>query len=188
VLEDDIDMEWTLERRLQYLFHALPPNWDVLMIGNILSARFAPAPSDADRTGHCASNENTFHALPGNPHLHPAGTPLCTTAYAVKRTGAQRLVRHLRTAAFAYSRPIDHAFVQLVVSQREHEHEQEHEQAHRPRPGAHFFSVVPPIVVQTYSSTSDIAYGFGGEQSDFLEDSTRERIRLEARGAADALS
>ncbi|KAJ7287136.1 hypothetical protein C8J57DRAFT_1652959, partial [Mycena rebaudengoi] len=156
VLEDDIDMEWTLERRLQYLFHALPSNWDVLMIG------------------HCASDENTFHALPGNPHLHPAGTPLCTTAYAVKRTGAQRLVRHLRTAAFAYSRPIDHAFVQLV--------------AHRPRPGAHFFSVVPPIVVQTYSSTSDITYGFGGEQSDFLEDSTRERIRLEARGAADALS
>ncbi|KAJ7266796.1 hypothetical protein C8J57DRAFT_1618197 [Mycena rebaudengoi] len=186
VLEDDIDMEWTLERRLQYLFHALPSNWDVLMIGNTLSARFAPAPSDADRTGHCVSNKNMFHVLPTNPHLHPAGTPLCTTAYTIKCTGAQHLVCHLRTAAFAYLCPIDHAFVQLVVLQREHEHE--HEQAHRLQPGTHFFSVVPPIVVQTYSSTSDITYGFGEEQSDFLKDSTRERIRLEARGAADTLS
>ena len=33
VFEDDIDMEWDLERRLRSMWPALPPDWDVVMLG-----------------------------------------------------------------------------------------------------------------------------------------------------------
>jgi GR25 family glycosyltransferase involved in LPS biosynthesis len=33
IFEDDIDMEWDLERRLRYLWSFLPDNWDMVLIG-----------------------------------------------------------------------------------------------------------------------------------------------------------
>jgi hypothetical protein len=40
VFEDDIDMEWDLERRLRYLWQFLPNKWDMVMIGTL---HFLPA-------------------------------------------------------------------------------------------------------------------------------------------------
>ncbi|KAJ7030014.1 hypothetical protein C8F04DRAFT_1264362 [Mycena alexandri] len=146
VFEDDIDVEWMLENRLKRLLPALPSEWDVLMLG------------------HCSSKETDLNPLPSNPFLHPSTNPRCTNGYAVTRRGAQRLVRRLRTPAFAFSRPIDHAFAHIVELQR------------RPpknaKPGMHFFSVYPPVVVQQYTSRNDT-------QVERLEDSTRERMELE---------
>ncbi|KAJ7287125.1 hypothetical protein C8J57DRAFT_1495598 [Mycena rebaudengoi] len=160
ILEDDVDPEWHLERRLQGFFPALPPNWDVLMIS------------------HCSSDSETLPSLPSSPFLRPANEPLCTSGYAVTRRGAQRLARHLRSAPFAYSRPIDHAFVHLVHHQRLHDRHPDPAPG-TVRSGAHFFSVTPPVVVQTYASVSDIVSGgVGGRQKDWLEDSTQERIQL----------
>ena len=33
ILEDDIDMEWDLERRLRYVWPFLPEKWDQVWIG-----------------------------------------------------------------------------------------------------------------------------------------------------------
>ncbi|CAE6521977.1 unnamed protein product [Rhizoctonia solani] len=91
VLEDDIDMEWDLEKRLRGMWPHLPKDWDIVMLG------------------HCMSDENENPPVRGHPHLHPSKHVLCTHAYAISRAGAQRLVRYLRTPLFAFSRPIDHA-------------------------------------------------------------------------------
>jgi GR25 family glycosyltransferase involved in LPS biosynthesis len=34
VLEDDIDMEFDLEKRLRGMWPALPNNWDIVMLGS----------------------------------------------------------------------------------------------------------------------------------------------------------
>ncbi|KDN39557.1 hypothetical protein RSAG8_08713, partial [Rhizoctonia solani AG-8 WAC10335] len=91
VLEDDIDMEWDLEKRLRGMWPYLPKDWDIVMLG------------------HCMSDENENPPVRGHPHLHPSKHVLCTHAYAISRSGARRLVRYLRTPLFAFSRPIDHA-------------------------------------------------------------------------------
>ncbi|KAG9127376.1 hypothetical protein FRC07_014540 [Ceratobasidium sp. 392] len=92
ILEDDIDMEWDLEKRMRQMWPHLPKGWDIVMLG------------------HCFSDENTKPPVRGTPHLHPSTHVLCTHAYAVSRTGARRMIRYLRTPLFAFSRPIDHAF------------------------------------------------------------------------------
>ncbi|KAF8707596.1 hypothetical protein RHS03_04228, partial [Rhizoctonia solani] len=91
VLEDDVDMEWDLEKRLRGMWAFLPKDWDIVMLG------------------HCMSSENENPPVRGHPHLHPSKHVLCTHAYAVSRSGARKLVRYLRTPLFAFSRPIDHA-------------------------------------------------------------------------------
>ncbi|KAF8587145.1 hypothetical protein K439DRAFT_1630994 [Ramaria rubella] len=97
VLEDDVDMEWDLERRLRRMWGALPEDWDVVMLG------------------HCHSQEWTKPALKGTTTLHPATHTLCTHAYAVNRRSAQHIVRRLRSEPFAYSRTIDHAMQHLSM-------------------------------------------------------------------------
>ena len=45
ILEDDVDLEWDLERRLRYLWQFLPSDWDQVMLGLLLifmSIFFAP--------------------------------------------------------------------------------------------------------------------------------------------------
>jgi GR25 family glycosyltransferase involved in LPS biosynthesis len=36
IFEDDIDMEWDLERRLRYIWPFLPDGWDQVMIGMLI--------------------------------------------------------------------------------------------------------------------------------------------------------
>lgn len=45
VLEDDIDMEFDLEKRLRGMWPALPKNWDIVMIGMLLLISRSPSPS-----------------------------------------------------------------------------------------------------------------------------------------------
>jgi len=112
--------------------------------------------------GHCHSQEWTKPPLQGAPTLHPSFTTLCTHAYVVNRNSARRLVRRLRTEAFAYSRPIDHAYYYLF--------------SHK---GIKSFSVYPPIIVQTYQMGSDIVPNRPStDREQWLEDSTLERIQL----------
>ncbi|KAJ7188764.1 hypothetical protein C8R46DRAFT_1205896 [Mycena filopes] len=146
VFEDDIDVEWALESRLNRLLPAMPAEWDVLMLG------------------HCSSRETALGSIPSNPFLRPSTDPRCTHGYAVTRRGAQRLVRRLRTSAFAFSRPIARAFARV--------NELERTATKNAKPGMRFFSVYPPVVVQRYTSRNDT-------HVETLEDSTRERMELE---------
>ncbi|CAE6441309.1 unnamed protein product [Rhizoctonia solani] len=95
VFEDDIDMEFDMEKRLNEMWPALPVDWDVVMLG------------------HCQSHEWGHPKLKNAPALHRSTHTMCTHAYAVSKRGARKLVRFLRSEHFAYSRPIDHTFIHL---------------------------------------------------------------------------
>ncbi|KDN35879.1 hypothetical protein RSAG8_11241, partial [Rhizoctonia solani AG-8 WAC10335] len=95
VFEDDIDMEFDLEKRLREMWRALPVDWDVVMLG------------------HCQSHEWGHPKLKLTPALHRSTHTMCTHAYAVSKRGARKLVRFLRSEHFAYSRPVDHTFIHL---------------------------------------------------------------------------
>ena len=93
--------------------------------------------------------------------LYIARKPKCTHAYALSRTGARRLLLHLRYPPFAYSRAIDQAISWLVESGR-----------------LKGFSIVPSLVIQRKVSDSDVipGKGMGSQWKDsltkgFFEDS-----------------
>ncbi|ESK85520.1 hypothetical protein Moror_10082 [Moniliophthora roreri MCA 2997] len=101
ILEDDIDMELDIRRRLRPLWERLPVDWDIVFLG------------------HCWSNEGIYDALSDiQTHLHPSRAPQCTHAYALSPLGARRLYEHLTYPPFAFSRAIDQAYAWLVKSGR----------------------------------------------------------------------
>jgi GR25 family glycosyltransferase involved in LPS biosynthesis len=107
IFEDDIDMEWDLERRLRYLWQFLPDKWDLVLIGMLCFC--LPVTSVFILwcyAGHCFSYEYEKEPLPGTSYLYPSTSPLCTHAYAVTKKSATRLVRFLRSSLYAYSRPV----------------------------------------------------------------------------------
>ncbi|KAF8060809.1 hypothetical protein FPV67DRAFT_1564120 [Lyophyllum atratum] len=138
VLEDDVNMERDIDQRLQHVWPFLPEDWDVVYLG------------------HCWSDESINPAL--NAHdssvaingtflvtqIHPSSNPLCTHAYALSRSGARRLLLHLRYPLFAYSRSIDKAISWLIQSGR-----------------LRSYSIVPSVVVQRKTGRSDIMAGKG---------------------------
>ncbi|KAH8833065.1 hypothetical protein DL96DRAFT_1523361 [Flagelloscypha sp. PMI_526] len=89
ILEDDVDFEFDIQKRLLTLFEHLP-GWDVLFLG------------------HCYSDGPKQAPIPGTPHLRRPSSAMCTHAYAITPPAARRLVRYLRSPLFAFSRPIDH--------------------------------------------------------------------------------
>jgi hypothetical protein len=84
--------------------------------------------------------------------LHPSFGPKCTHAYALSKSGARRLLLHLRYPPFAYSRALDQAFAWLVQSGR-----------------IRAYSVVPSVVVQRKVGESDVMYGQAGMGSRWKE-------------------
>ncbi|KIJ32485.1 hypothetical protein M422DRAFT_213760 [Sphaerobolus stellatus SS14] len=144
ILEDDVDIEWDLESRLRKVWSVLPNDWDMVLLG------------------YCGDKEWTNPPIHGAPTLHPSFSTLCTHAYAVNKRSAARIVRRLRSEAFSYSRPIDHAYYHLYAYKE-----------------TKSFSIYPPVVVQTYELDSDIAPGRPkSDRSQWLGDSTLERIQL----------
>jgi len=141
ILEDDIDMEWDLERRLRYVWQFLPERWDQVWLG------------------HCLSDPTRETAVTGTTYIYPSEGNYCTHAYAVSKKSAARLVRLLRNPLFAYSRPIDHAYIHLA-SKKYVKH----------------FSLHPPPIIQSGITESDVSgMGSGGY---FLMDSALERVKL----------
>lgn len=105
------------------------------------------------------SNEAAIHAVPQNPHLHPAAHVLCTHAYVVSKRSAARLIRLLRNPVFAYSRPIDWAYLRFKFTGR-----------------IKMYSVFPQIVIQAKNTESDI--GGGAPEEAELVDSALERVAI----------
>ncbi|EJF55931.1 hypothetical protein DICSQDRAFT_158099 [Dichomitus squalens LYAD-421 SS1] len=103
-LEDDVDMERDVGRRLEVLWPQLPSDWDIVFLG------------------HCWSNESRYPAVGSSNFVettvHPSFAPKCTHAYALSHTGAIRLLLHLLHPPFAYSRALDQAFSWLIQSSR----------------------------------------------------------------------
>ncbi|KAH9813353.1 hypothetical protein DFH28DRAFT_1222655 [Melampsora americana] len=136
ILEDDVDFEVDIEDRLEATLSEVPRDWDLLLLG------------------HCWSQESQFSSIFPGSSLRPAFAPKCNHAYAVSKRGARRLLRHLRSPAFAYSRSFDKAILHLILTER-----------------IKAFSFYPSIVVQTKDLISDIAGGNGSSWKDSLENS-----------------
>ncbi|KAF8546703.1 hypothetical protein OG21DRAFT_1054940 [Imleria badia] len=114
-----------------------------------------PAGWDIVFLGHCWSDEAYYPSLTAftNTNLHPSHYPKCTHAYALSLSGGRRLLQHLRYPPFAYSRALDQAYAWLIRSGR-----------------LRSYSVVPSLVVQKKSGSSDILPGSGSEWRDSLRD------------------
>ncbi|KAG0151959.1 hypothetical protein CROQUDRAFT_650533 [Cronartium quercuum f. sp. fusiforme G11] len=136
ILEDDVDLEVDIEDRLQSALNEVPRDWDILLLG------------------HCWSEESQFPPISPGSALRPAFAPKCNHAYAVSKRGARKLIRHLRSPAFAYSRPFDKAILHLIATER-----------------INAFSFHPSIVIQTKDLISDIAGGNGSRWKDELQNS-----------------
>lgn len=119
--------------------------------------------------GSCWSNESYYPPL-DNPaelrpfrfshlklgarttHIHPSRAPKCTHAYALRSSGARKLLQYLQYPPFAYSRALDQALAWLVLDGK-----------------VRSFTVVPSLVVQRKVSTSDIDQGNSGFGSSWKE-------------------
>ncbi|KIJ60543.1 hypothetical protein HYDPIDRAFT_117069 [Hydnomerulius pinastri MD-312] len=91
-------------------------------------------------------------SIEGATNLHPSFGPKCTHAYALSLSGARRLLQHLRYPPFAYSRTLDQALAWLIRSGR-----------------LRSYSVVPSVVVQGKTVSSDILTGIGSEWREGLQ-------------------
>ncbi|KAJ3852434.1 hypothetical protein EV368DRAFT_74047 [Lentinula lateritia] len=116
ILEDDIDIEKDIRRRLHRIWINLPDDWDIVFLGHCWSNEsFWPAiylPTE--------SSENQYTSTKGVSEntLHPSYSPKCTHAYALSPPGVHKLLAHLEYPPFAYSRAIDQAYAWLVSSDR----------------------------------------------------------------------
>jgi len=138
VLEDDVNMERDIHERLRHVWRFLPADWDIVYLGHCWSNESVNPALDAYENS--TGINGTFTAT----HIHPSRSPLCTHAYALSRTGARRLLLHLRYPLFAYSRSIDKAISWLIESGR-----------------LKSFSIVPSVVIQRKVGKSDIMSGKG---------------------------
>lgn len=145
IFEDDIDIEWDIERILRKQWPALPNDWDIIYLG------------------HCWSEEWRGEMLPGAPMFRLTFHTLCNHAYAVSLAGATKILRYFRSPDYAFSRPVDHAYKDLIQM--------------------HFLksiSVYPAVAIQTKAGISDIVGGIetGWKSKEGLVDSTLERVEM----------
>ncbi|KAJ3862556.1 hypothetical protein EV359DRAFT_44923 [Lentinula novae-zelandiae] len=98
IFEDDIDIEFSIERILRHEWSFLPSTWDILYLG------------------HCWSGTEPDQPLidPKATYLRKTRHTLCNHGYAVSLRGAHKLTRFLRSPDFAYSRPVDHLIKDLI--------------------------------------------------------------------------
>ncbi|KAK4049223.1 hypothetical protein OIO90_005512 [Microbotryomycetes sp. JL221] len=148
ILEDDVDVEWDLERLWSRIELKLPkdkrgdPNWDVTFLG------------------HCWGRELLKPAYL-HPSLHQSTAPLCLHGYAVTNQGAERILSLLNNPWSAYQTAVDTAlpsFIQFGLVDS--------------------FSVEPPLIIQRKDGPSDIQSGIGSKWRGLLMDSTVDRIKM----------
>ncbi|KAI8461935.1 hypothetical protein BY996DRAFT_6636582 [Phakopsora pachyrhizi] len=88
ILEDDVDLEWDLERRWRSLQRHLPDDWETIFLG------------------HCWGRELLKPQF-GHPHLHRSTAPLCLHGYGVSLRGAKRLLELYSDPWIAFQTPVD---------------------------------------------------------------------------------
>lgn len=88
VLEDDVDLEWDLERRWRTIERRLPKDWETVFLG------------------HCWGKE-IFEPQVLHPNLHKSTSPLCLHGYAVSSLGATKLLSLFNDPWISFQTPID---------------------------------------------------------------------------------
>ncbi|GAA5831581.1 hypothetical protein JCM3766R1_004941 [Sporobolomyces carnicolor] len=97
VLEDDVDLEWDIERMWNTIHRRLPGDngWDITYLG------------------YCWGGE-TQKPQYLHPLLHQSTGPMCLHAYALSLTGAKRIRSHLSSPWVAYQSAVDLALPTLI--------------------------------------------------------------------------
>ncbi|GAA5876128.1 hypothetical protein JCM1840_002777 [Sporobolomyces johnsonii] len=95
ILEDDVDVEWDLERLWSRIERRLPDDWDATLLG------------------HCWGKE-LLQPQYLHPHLHRSSVPLCLHAYALSSAGAQRVLSLLLNPWTAYQTAVDTAVPSFI--------------------------------------------------------------------------
>ncbi|GAA5909705.1 uncharacterized protein JCM6883_004606 [Sporobolomyces salmoneus] len=95
ILEDDVDVEWDLERLWSRIERRLPRDWDATLLG------------------HCWGKE-LMQPQYLHPHLHRSTVPLCLHAYALSHDGARRLLNLLLNPWTAYQTAVDTALPSFI--------------------------------------------------------------------------
>ncbi|GAA5989023.1 hypothetical protein JCM10908_006274 [Rhodotorula pacifica] len=176
VLEDDVDVEWDLERLWKGIERRLPRNgdgeeedWDVTFLG------------------HCWGGE---HQQPQylHPLLHRSTAPMCLHGYALTSRGAHRLLQAMLDPWSAFSTAVDLVIPSLLHIQARHpglrraaasatKKENEKEETGGGGELIKSFSITPPLIVQRKDGPSDLQKGNGSRWRGLLRDSTVRRIR-----------
>ncbi|BGP00693.1 hypothetical protein RTBOTA2_004952 [Rhodotorula toruloides] len=95
VLEDDVDVEWDLERLWSRIERRLPEDWESAFLG------------------HCWGKE-LLKPQYLHPHLHRSSIPLCLHAYALSSAGASHALSLLLNPWTAYQTAVDTAFPSFI--------------------------------------------------------------------------
>ncbi|GAA6032961.1 hypothetical protein JCM8097_000068 [Rhodosporidiobolus ruineniae] len=158
ILEDDVDVEWDVERLWKSVRRRLPKtkageeDWDVAMLG------------------HCWGGESQKPQYL-HPLLHPSTGPMCLHGYALTSSGAETLLSHLLSPWTAFSTAVD-----LMVSALLKLQSAPNYPADAP-PLLRSWSITPPLVVQRKDGPSDLQKGNGSKWRGLLRDSTMERVQ-----------
>lgn len=152
IMEDDVDVEWDLERFWSRIKRRLP--------GEEGGQNGLPGTWDAVFLGHCWGHELLKPAYL-HPWLHQSTSPMCLHGYVLSGTGAARLLESLLDPWTAFASAIDLAVPTFLA-------------AHH----MHAFSLTPPLIIQRKDGLSDLQGGTGSPWRGALRDSTIERIAL----------
>lgn len=163
VLEDDVDVEWDLERMWSRIERKLPRDWDMTFLGHCWGRELLRRSSTSSHSFGIDILEGTGPAY-HHPLLHASSQPLCLHAYALSSHGSNRLLSLLQDPWSAFQTAIDTAVPSLLVP---------------PTPLLNSYSIDPPLVVQRKDGPSDIQSGSGSRWRGLLGDSTVERIKMD---------
>ncbi|ORY77601.1 hypothetical protein BCR35DRAFT_305355 [Leucosporidium creatinivorum] len=166
ILEDDVDVEWDLERVWSRVRRRLPGERERELNGGEGTAEW-----DVSFLGHCWGRE-LLNPSYLHPLLHRSTAPLCLHAYALTQRGASRALSLLNNPWTAYSTAVDTAIPSFISFGQD--------STGSLSPNGRLleaFSVDPPLIIQRKDGPSDIQAGVGSKWRGFLSDSTVERIK-----------
>ena len=158
VLEDDVDVEWDLERRWMGMLRRLPRNWEAVFLGHCWGKELYGTYRTLLHQSFPLSEPRRAEPQYLHPNLHKSTAPLCLHGFATSSVGRQRLLSLLMDPWLAFQTPIDTCLPTFISM------------------GLRAFSVEPPIINQAKVGISDIQQGTGSPWKGVLADSTLERI------------